>query len=130
MRQLLVCATFVALVATAACGSDSNNSTGTVDTFTGTWQGTFEGAVQITANASQTGDSVSGTVAFSFGGTTYNGIFSGTSTAPTLILTATLGDTVGTYTASYITADSVFGNFVVEAGGGSPLAGTLALKKQ
>lgn len=132
MRQLLVCTAFATLVATAACGSDSNNnnSTGTVATFTGTWKGTFDGLVQITANAAQTGDSTSGTFTVTFNNNTYPGTFVGTSNPPSLNLTATVGDSTGTYNASYITADSVAGTFVIDTGAGSPVAGDLSLKKQ
>jgi hypothetical protein len=132
MRQLLVCAAFATLVATAACGSDSNNnSTGTVATFTGTWQGTFDGVVQVTANASQTGDSTSGTFTITYNGHSYPGTFGGTSNPPSLILNAAIGDSTGTYDASYATNDSVFGTFTLDTGNvGSPVEGDLALKKQ
>jgi hypothetical protein len=132
MRQLLVCAAFAAaVVATAACGSDSNNSTGTVATFTGTWQGTFDGVVQVTANASQTGDSTSGTFTISYNGHTYPGTFGGTSNPPSLNLNAAIGDSTGMYNATYITADSVEGQFTLDTGNvGSPVEGDLSLKKQ
>jgi hypothetical protein len=125
MKRLAVLASVIVL---AACGSDNKTVTGTGPTpeiFSGTWVGTFESLVSINIQATQVGTVVSGSGTLTYAGTTYAGTISGTSTPPTLNLTAANGDTTGTYTATWITPDSVAGTFSVDG-----QSGPLSLKKQ
>lgn len=108
----LACLMIAAIL--AACGSDN---TGPSDKFGGTWKGTVS-AVPDTVdtltwifNSTQTGSSVTGTVALtSTNGGSENFTLAGTSTPPTVNLVLSVGGVAQyTYNGAFITSDSIAG---------------------
>jgi len=133
IASALTLATLAALAAVAGCGG-STPSTGTSgapsDQFVGTWVGTVtsgDSTATVTLMTTQSGSTISGTGNVASGHLSLGLTVTGTSTPPSVSLTAIaplVADTIA-FTGSYITADSVAGTAVTD-GETVPLS----LKKQ